>query len=883
MKVLRGLAAIGAMSVAGLPLSPGALAGETSDFWKSVTYSSPALATGEWIAVGGVLYSGEIEAGGIGFIERPANQNRFTPTAAAGGAIPNPTVATLSPTQNTSRAKFEEYGNINPGFWFDHVNFGAVTTDARYFTDFSASHVGNNDQSYWLQWGETGKQYLTIEWDQAPHLYSTTAQSLFGGSSTFLTAPNLSAVCPPPGGGAVNGNTCALAINANLHTINLGIQHDRASAEYRLIATENSEFKVEYSRDHRWGNEETGVVSASVAAIPASSAGTTAMQVPMPISDTTQNAAATYQYTGMSPWNMRFTANAQYSVSVFHNDLTSFDVQNPFLAPTGGNGVGGQPTIGYLNQYSLYPDNMAQAFTGTVGADLPGKSRYMGTFSYTQMRQNELFMAPTVSPFVTGPAGTVVATGTIASIVPPRNSLNGGIDTILFNNVLTTQLTPDLKSKLTYRYYDFDNKTARFLMNDWIVGDTQAANNAAISFAPHASQFSSQTKQNAGAELTWRASPGVTTGLAYGWEHIDYTLANASSTDENFGRVFLDSKQTDWATLRMSYQYGVRTNQNYNYFNNVFAAITNQFTGCTVTTTTVLGTCAGGTGLNISPLERVFMMADRVRQKANVYLDMDVAPGFTITPTIGLKYDHYNDSPNPLLNAAAGGPCPGGGGCTVVTTVNTIGLKNDNDVNMGVDFVGQLTSNSKLFISYMYEKIHRNVWWGTGNTGCMAIPCPAGQSLTALASYTNQAVDDIVHTFGIKTNIELMPRTLDLTLGYSVSWSSENGGGVNCAGAAATCGAIVTPNNVTGVTNLYQLYDAVLKYKFNQDQLRVWGWNGQGYMKLRYVYETNKAFNWQTDNMMPYMFAISNQTFWMAGDNPNYRAQMLMATLGLTW
>ena len=53
--------------------------------------------------------------------------------------------------------------------------------------------------------------------------------------------------------------------------------------------------------------------------------------------------------------------------------------------------------------------------------------------------------------------------------VLPASSLNGAINTLLSNNVLTTQITPDLKSKLSYRYYDFDNNTPELLFADWVM------------------------------------------------------------------------------------------------------------------------------------------------------------------------------------------------------------------------------------------------------------------------------------------------------------------------------------------------------------------------------------------------------------------------------
>ena len=38
---------------------------------------------------------------------------------------------------------------------------------------------------------------------------------------------------------------------------------------------------------------------------------------------------------------------------------------------------------------STPPDNQMNGVTGTVGADLPFKSRYMGTVAYSGMRQND--------------------------------------------------------------------------------------------------------------------------------------------------------------------------------------------------------------------------------------------------------------------------------------------------------------------------------------------------------------------------------------------------------------------------------------------------------------------------------------------------------------
>ena len=50
----------------------------------------------------------------------------------------------------------------------------------------------------------------------------------------------------------------------------------------------------------------------------------------------------------------------------------------------------------------------------------------------------------------------------------PASSLNGAINTVLSNNVVTTKITPELTSKLTYRYYDFHNNTPEIYSLIWI-------------------------------------------------------------------------------------------------------------------------------------------------------------------------------------------------------------------------------------------------------------------------------------------------------------------------------------------------------------------------------------------------------------------------------
>src|SRR4029079_4986366 len=99
-----------------------------------------------------------------------------------------------------------------------------------------------------------------------------------------------------------------------------------------------------------------------------------------------------------------------------------------------------------------------------------------------------------------------------------RPSLDGRIDTILSNNQLTTQLTPDVRLKSSYRYYEVNNKTAPLTMLDWVINDSASARSVTAGYAPHTTIFQSYTKQNAAEEVNWRARRMLDTRRACAWE-----------------------------------------------------------------------------------------------------------------------------------------------------------------------------------------------------------------------------------------------------------------------------------------------------------------------------------------------------------------------------
>jgi MtrB/PioB family decaheme-associated outer membrane protein len=393
----------------------------------------------------GWWYTAYVETGGRFFVNNPQKNG----IASQGGQ---------------SLAKYYEYSSIKPGPFGD-FHFGVGTNSGLYQADVWGKNVGYSDQSYLADMSVAGEHYLTLGWDETPHVYSMSALTLYNGvggnaltlpaglSNKLFTDCLVGANCPATitaaGAAAVQRD-----INQNVHQTDIGIRRDTASVEYRWTPTDAWDIRAYYTNLHRIGTQVDGVVF---------SPGTSGVvsQVPKPVDDTTQNYGLSGEYAGTSLWGQRYNFQVAYGGSTYTDNFSSYTVQNPFC-PTGAvntdcgrTGSLSPPTA----LMSLPPDNQANSVTGQIGADLPWNSRYMGTVSYNMMRQNQTFLPFTLTPFTTS-GGIPPAVGTPwqgVTTIPVNNpaavaannggfsSLNGQINTLLVNNVVTTQITPELK------------------------------------------------------------------------------------------------------------------------------------------------------------------------------------------------------------------------------------------------------------------------------------------------------------------------------------------------------------------------------------------------------------------------------------------------------
>jgi Putative outer membrane beta-barrel porin, MtrB/PioB len=782
-----------------------------------------------------------------------------------------------------SLAKFYEYSTNKPGPFGDFF-ITAGSRNGIYEIDTWGYNPGYSDQEYNAYWTKAGEHYLNLNWDQTPHIYSTSASTLFTGIGTnalTLANPNFgsqlhtalglgpNAAFPPSGSvTAAQGRTISAIVNQNLLPTDIGIRRDTASVDYRYTPTDNWDIKAFYSDMHRTGTQVDSVLFT------ATNNGSR-VDVPKPVNDQTQNFGASGEYIGTSPWGQKINAIVAYNGSIYHDDFNSYTVQNPFCTVLANgttscatNTSGTPPTpvaVSSLAQMSTPPSNSMNGVNGTVGMDLPLNSRYMGTVGWTGMNQNAQFLPFSVGPVDLCPNGAgsgncgpgrLTGAGSLLSSLPAQ-SLNGQISTLLFNNVVTTQINPDLKTKFGYRYYNYDNQTPQISIADWVITDAVSAKATTVNYAAVNPLMVGYIKQNGVAEADWRPVNNVNIGSAYNYERYDFTRFDAKSTNENSVKVFADWKPERWVTFRGSASFGERRAGDYDYLGNV-----GMFQWPVPRVTPTVPTGFPNT-TNYSPYYRQFYLDDRDRTTAKFQVDVDVLRNLTVTPNLNWRDDEF------LLSQ------------------NQLGLTHDRSLSAGVEVAYAATPNMRLLFSYLNEQ--RGQFMYSSSTilapfniapANVAYSCPTP---TTCQLYSSN-IQDRVNTFLFGVNYAFIPQRLEVGLNYTLAEGRNSSPLIFQNGTGPVAPTLQFPNVNTG----YQRLEFMAKYVVDPDAVRNAGIKGDISFRFRYAWERNTVSNWNNDYMMPYMFQVLNQqqvAYYqaLAWDNPNYNVHLVGATVAYAW
>ncbi len=696
----------------------------------------------------------------------------------------------LNKPDKTTLGKYYEYRDLRPGA-FGNFLVGAHNTKDPLDVVIWGTNIGWDDQAFGLDLSKPGAYYLTLGWDETSHVFARNAKTLYNGvGTTNLTLPVF--LTPTPD--ALDAATIA----ANSKTIDLKVRRDTASASARWTPNDNWDVNMDYTHTHRTGTMALGAVSFSGPTNTRS-----AFELPRPVDETTQNGNLKAEYTGATPWGKTFNVALGGGVSIYDNADPSLTFQNPW------NPVN-TATAPLNNLYSLAPSNRAQTMSVSGGVGLPWNSRYMGTFQYTKMQVDDANL-----PWTSNPGNPVPA-----SIITPSRNAN----TMLFNNVLNTQITSDLKSTVRYRYYNYKtiDGTPVSVTGLAALNPDSASGIGAIAEMRYPTNY---TKQNANAELAYRPVKWLTIGTAYDWERWDRgQWRDAPVTNENMGKIFADSKW-GFSTLRTSLQYGQRRFNEYQ-------------------TPPIAGGVTDGF--------RMVDLANRDRTKGQASWNIDVTRMVSVTPNAGFLYDDYKTNINYFPPTEAG-------------------IKKARSWNVGTDVTLNMNRDLSFFLSYNYENGYRQVYQ-QGSTGGVGV------------DDLNIQTTDFTHTFIVGNKATLIPDKLFVDTNFTVSRSTSQWN-LGCTPAGCRYTPLATfPDSHNTMTRL----DVAAKYMLDDAVTRSAGLIGKAYWKARVMWERNSNDAWQPlQNQLGWLVNPGNATtaysIWMGTGTPNYNVVLGQLSFGVKW
>ncbi len=885
-------------------------------------------------------------------------------------------------------AKFEEYGNVPQGAYLERLNVGGQTKDAEYFADLRASDVGNNNQQYIFDCAKTGDFSGSVGWDQIPHLYSTTAQSIWNGAGTAnlttnvqlgvlaangygnnvgtltscgatyvagnacgftaatfipnsyigsgynntvlnnavvpgLSSPGLANINGVPGGLFTNvginpngsiyatNNTIAgitptaytqaqttaqAAVNllnskvsSNLKVTSVGIERDKFETDNKWTPSPNWEIYGGFSSDHRDGTQISGVVWGGPG-------GPERLDVPRPVDDTTTQAKLSVERTGeweYGHWNVKLFGG----LSDYHDDINSFTVENPFaqIVTLNTSNFCASSFISPQSpcaSISLPPSNQSYTANLTSGIDLPWASRFMSTVQYQANLQNDALMPMTSS---TGEAFTATANGSLTPLgataasptfgsaqtlagslrtALPETSAQGNVEVLTVNDVLSTQITPDLKSTLRYRFYDNNNQTPEKSWA-WTTEDYAYSNDYRTNLGY------SRSQQNASEDLTYHLLKNATIGGSIGWEEIGYGQREAAETNEFIGKIYSDVRVDDVGMFRGSYQYSERRYDEYDsallYAQMYPLATGGPITPCLGAPGSALCTYEFGTGMEDWTMLK-FDLANRNEDKAAAWFVFDnipYVPNLTITPSTTLKFDHY------LTDTSVSMTMPNG------SVAYQAGVLQDNQWTAGIEASYAFKPGTTVSAAYIHE-VHDMVTSGSPSSAT-STDGAFGGAMSRWLSNMVENTDTVI--LGFKTNLN---DSWTLAGSYSYAFDVENWTDT-ALGAVSDCtaaGSVINPaagncQPFPTVTTNSQRVDAVLRYHFDPELISKAGFSGDVFWNLKYSWDHLHVNNWQQEYDTPYMVLIdgsnNGRNIAMAGIIPNYDVQIVASSINFRW
>lgn len=455
-------------------------------------------------------------------------------------------------------SSFQEYGDWVNGLILGSAGFYAENRKSGWYVSGLAEDAGRRDQFYQLTGGLYGVLNAKLFFDEIPHVYSTEARSIWAGIGTGNLVLR---------DGLVPGASSAAAVAAaaaGAPLTEIKITRQKAGFSLSYTPEDDLEAYLQLSNEERQGTQP---ISATFG-YPFENGAT---QIIEPIHYNTFDVTAVLRYKEQA-----IQANLTYSGSFFHNSDLALDWQNPGLAQ-----VAAGSYIPPEGQLSLPPANSYNTLKGDASATLSPSMRFSGSLSYSEMRQNDALLPPTIdSGIIPGAGGPINLANwnTTAAL----NQLHANAAINLFNAFAQFHyvVSPDIGLDVELRDHNEDNRTNYLSFNPqtgqygYIAIDGGLAPfEPALSgvYQPNAKgsvvQIRNMPFANDNLEVTARGSYRLDThlklDLSYVHNSIEHTVRALPNADDNRVRLQIASTGFEWGTIRLSYEFGHLSGSDY--------------------------------------------------------------------------------------------------------------------------------------------------------------------------------------------------------------------------------------------------------------------------------------------------------------------------------
>jgi MtrB/PioB family decaheme-associated outer membrane protein len=574
---------------------------------------------------------------------------------------------------SSNEAKFEKYGEVPNGVVIPQVQLDLKTDHDQ--MSFEGTNVMQNNQSYEASYNHDYKFKVEGAYDQTPHNYSNTGQTLYNQSSPghfVLPSQIQSNFQAQPGITATNFNNQYGSYLTAAHNANLQTMRTDSSINMGFRPSEQVKMNLGFTEDRIEGNKPRGATFGFNQPV----------QLSVPVEYKTYNMNAGSQYTDK---NVQVGFN--YLMSAFENDIETLTWANPKRLTD-------SPSAPAQGQMSLAPDNWSHTLTMNAGANLPVKTRFTAEGSFGYMYQNQDLLPYTDNTAATSGFGDLTQTSTL-----PETSANAKMLTWTQDYALTNRIVKPVTLGVRYHSYQLVNRTSEVTFSAPVNYDTAA------STGTHTNSRFEFRKDTLEGTVDYQILKSLAAGVSYGtqWDHrIDRETINSV---ENTLKGTMDFIPLSWASLRGTYIHALR--QPKDYENEEFLNAT-------------------GTAYSELPGLRKYDVSERTRDQGKLLMRFSPGP-VTIGLNGALTHDIFKPGDGELNGTDA---LP-----SSTLPATQYGLLDHKDAAAGIDLGWALSEKLYLDTYFNYEENKALQRSNLGSGGTITQAASANWSLQSVDKY----------------------------------------------------------------------------------------------------------------------------------------------------